>query len=99
MQLKLSGHHIEITDSLREYVHKKFKRLEVHNHNIISAQVTLTVENNRKIAEANLHVKGADVFASSEHEDMYAAIDSLIDKLDRQLIKDKEKHTKRAPGH
>lgn len=92
MQLTISGHHVEVTDALREYVNTKVARLERHHDRITSTQVILSVEKLQQKAEATLHVAGADIFANSESEDLYAAIDTLIDKLDRQLIKHKEKH-------
>ena len=91
MQINLSGHHIEITDPLRDFVKNKFAKLERHFEQINNVQVTLTVEKLKQIAEAKLNVNGGEIFANSEHDDMYAAIDLLMDKLDRQLIKHKEK--------
>jgi len=91
MQISLTGHHIDLTDSLRAYVDQKFERLERHFDHVTNVHVILSVEKLAQKAEANMHVSGAEIFADSTHEDMYAAIDSLIDKLDRQLIKHKEK--------
>ena len=91
MQINLSGHHIEITDPMRDFVNSKFAKLERHFEQINNVQVTLTVEKLKQIAEAKLNVNGGELFANSEHDDMYAAIDLLMDKLDRQLIKHKEK--------
>ncbi|MCE2596060.1 ribosome hibernation promoting factor [Motilimonas cestriensis] len=91
MQINLSGHHIDITDSMRTYVETKFSKLERHFDSINSAQVILNVEKLNQIAEAKLHLSGGEVFANSHDTDMYAAIDSLVDKLDRQVIKHKEK--------
>lgn len=91
MQLIISGHHLEITDPLREYVTNKLSRLERHHDRITSTSVILTVDKLAQKAEATVHVSGAEFFANSEHEDLYAAIDALADKLDRQLIKHKEK--------
>ena len=91
MQLNVSGHHVEVTPALREYVESKFERLQRHSDQITNTHVTLIVEKLVQKAEASVHVSGADLFAQSESEDMYAAIDALADKLDRQLIKHKEK--------
>ncbi|WP_027859322.1 ribosome hibernation-promoting factor, HPF/YfiA family [Marinobacterium jannaschii] len=91
MQINISGHHVELTDSMNEYVHTKFEKLERHFDNITNVQVTLSVEKQHQQAEADVHVAGGQVFATSQHENMYAAIDGLIDKLDRQIIKHKEK--------
>ena len=91
MQINLSGHHIEITDPLRDFVNSKFAKLERHFEQINNVQVILTVEKLNQIAEAKLDVNGGEIFANSQQADMYAAIDTLIDKLDRQIIKHKEK--------
>ncbi len=91
MQLNVSGHHVEVTTPLREYVVSKFERLQRHFDQITNTEVTLIVEKMVQKAEATLHISGADIVAAAESEDMYAAIDALADKLDRQLIKHKEK--------
>jgi len=92
MQLTISGHHIDVTEALREYVTTKISRLERHHDRITNTHVILSVEKLQQKAEATLHISGADLFADSESQDLYAAIDTLADKLDRQLIKHKEKH-------
>lgn len=94
MQINLTGHHLDITDSLRNYVYGKFERIERHFDHINNVHVILQVDKVRQIAEAKLNVNGGEIFANSESEDMYAAIDTLIDKLDRQVIKHKEKMTR-----
>jgi putative sigma-54 modulation protein len=91
MQLNLSGHHIDITTALRDYVSTKMERLERHFDHVTNMHVILSVEKLRQKAEATLHVSGANLFANAEHENMYAAIDALVDKLDRQIKKHKEK--------
>ncbi|MEH6470877.1 MAG: ribosome hibernation promoting factor [Halopseudomonas sp.] len=91
MQLNITGHHVDLTDPLRDYVNGKFDKLERHFDHITNVQVTLTVQNLRQEAEATVKLSGGEVFAKAESEDMYAAIDALIDKLDRQVIKHKEK--------
>jgi len=92
MQLTVSGHHIDITDGLRTHVSDKFQKLQRHIDHITHIEVTLIVEKQVHKAEANLHISGADLFASAESDDMYVAIDALAEKLDRQIIKHKEKH-------
>lgn len=92
MQINLSGHHVEVTESLREYVYNKFSKLERHFEHINNVQVILNVEKLQQIAEATLHLTGGEVFATSSDEDMYCAIDSMVSKLDRQIIKHKEKN-------
>jgi putative sigma-54 modulation protein len=92
MQITISGHHVDVTDALREYVEAKFERLQRHYSQITMVEVTLILEKLVQKAEATVHIAGADLFAAADSDDMYAAIDSLADKLDRQLIKHKEKH-------
>lgn len=91
MRINISGHHVEVTEALREYVINKLSRLERHFDNITHVDVTLIVEKLVQKAEASVHVSGADLFANDQNENMYAAIDGLTDKLDRQIIKHKEK--------
>jgi putative sigma-54 modulation protein len=91
MQLNVTGHHIDMTDSLQNYVETKMEKLERHFDNVTNVHVILSVEKQRHKAEATVHVTGADIYAESENDDMYVAIDALIDKLDRQVKKHKEK--------
>ena len=91
MQINLTGHHVDVTDALKGYVDNKFGRLASHFDHVMNIHVVLSVEKLRQKAEATLLVNGAKVFADSVHEDMYAAIDGLIDKLDRQVLRFKEK--------
>lgn len=93
MQLNLTGHHIEITDSLRNYVEEKMERIERHFDKVTNTHVILTVENVRHKAEATINMRGNNIFAENTEDNMYAAIDGLIDKLDRQVKKHKEKIT------
>ncbi|MBT4161356.1 MAG: ribosome-associated translation inhibitor RaiA [Gammaproteobacteria bacterium] len=95
MQLNVSGHHVEVTDSLRNYVSSKLERLERHFDRITNMNVILSVEKQRQRAESTIHVSGGEIYAHAEHDDLYAAIDMLADKLDRQLIKKKEKNKDR----
>ena len=99
MHITISGHHIDVTSSLNDFVTAKLEKLERHFDHISSINVVLSVEKQRQMADATIHVAGADVIANAEHEDMYAAIDMLTDKLDRQLIKHKEKNLARTQGH
>ena len=92
MQLTISGHHVDVTPAIRQRVEGKLEPIQRHGDQITRIEVTLIVERHLHKAEANLHVAGADLFASSESDDMYTAIDSLADKLDRQVIKHTEKH-------
>ncbi|MDG1693938.1 MAG: ribosome-associated translation inhibitor RaiA [Porticoccaceae bacterium] len=92
MHMTISGHHLEITDPIREYVTAKLAKLERHYDHINSTAVILSVEKLSQKAEATIHVSGGELFANAEHTDLYAAIDALSDKLDRQIIKHKEKH-------
>ena len=96
MNLKISGHHVELTPALREYVQNKLERIKRHFDNVIDITVTLAVDANtekdkRQRAEINLHMRGKDLHVESEAQDMYAAIDLLMDKLDRQGLRHKDK--------
>jgi len=91
MQVNLSGHHVEITDSMRNYVNEKIEKLDRHFDQALDINIVLTVEKLRHKAEATLHVSGINLHADDVQEDMYAAIDGLVDKLDRQGKKYKEK--------
>lgn len=91
MQINLSGHHVEITDSLRDFVNTKFAKLERHFDHINNVYVVLNVEKINQIAEATLHLNGGEIHAKADDQDMYTAIDALIDKLDRQVLKHKDK--------
>jgi len=93
MQINLTGHHIELTDSLRDYVKEKMARLERHFDKVSNTHVILTVDKLRHKAEATVHMSGNDIFAECTEDDMYAAIDGLVTKLDRQVKKYKEKIT------
>ena len=93
MQINLTGHHVELTQPLHDYVNSKMERLERHFDHVTDIHVVLSVEKLRHKAEATLRVSGGTLFADAVQEDMYAAIDSLTDKLDRQVKKHKEKLT------
>lgn len=99
MNINISGRHVDITDSLRDYVTEKLSRLERHFDHLNQCQVTLIVEKSIQKAEAIVHVSGQDIHASAENDDMYAAIDAMTDKLDRQVLKYKEKTVSRQQGH
>lgn len=96
MNLTISGHHLEVTPSIREYVLTKLDRVTRHFDQVVDITVLLTVEKQkekerRQRAEVNLHVKGRDIFVETTHEDLYAAIDCLVDKLDRQVCRHKDR--------
>lgn len=93
MQISVTGHHIDVTHALRNYVESKFERLERHFDHVTDVHVILGLEKINKKAEATVQISGAKLFAEDHQEDMYAAIDGLIDKLDRQVRKHKEKIT------
>lgn len=93
MQIQLTGHHVEITPALRQYVTEKMERLARHFDHVSNVHVVLSVEKLRQKAEATINLSRGTVFAEAEAEDMYAAIDVLVDKLDRQVKKQKEKNT------
>jgi len=91
MNLQLTGHHLEITPALKDYVQTKLTRVSNHFDHVIDVRVTMSVEKLVQRAEATLHVPGQDLHVECEDENMYSAIDLLIDKLDRQVLKYKEK--------
>jgi putative sigma-54 modulation protein len=96
MNLTISGHHLEVTPALRTYVTTKLDRISRHFDQVVDVKVLLTVEKQkekerRQRAECNIHVKGQDLFAESAHSDLYAAVDDLVDKLDRQVGRHKER--------
>ena len=105
MNLTISGHHLEVTPALRTYVTSKLDRIVRHFDQVVDVKVLLSVEEQkekegRQLAECNIHVKGNDMFAESSHADLYAAVDELIDKLDRQVVRHKDRvkdHHHEAP--
>lgn len=95
MNLNLSGHHLEITPAIREHVLSKLDKVKRHFDNVIDVNVILSVDKLKQKAEANVHLSGKTIFVECDDENLYVAIDSLIEKLDRQILKYKEKHTAR----
>ncbi|MEE9342022.1 MAG: ribosome-associated translation inhibitor RaiA [Gammaproteobacteria bacterium] len=91
MQIDLTGHHVEITENMKEYINTKFARLERHFDNVTDVHAILSVEKQRHKAEATIMLSGGKIYADSTEESMYTAIDNLTDKLDRQIKKHKEK--------
>ena len=91
MNLHLTGHHLEITPPIHDYVASKLARVTHHFDHLIDVNVILTVEKLRHRIEANVRVRGKDIFCEHVDADMYAAIDGLVDKLDRTIIKHKER--------
>lgn len=96
MNLTISGHHLEVTPALREYVRTKLDRVTRHFDQVVDVNVLLTVEKQkekerRQRAEVTLHSKGKEIFVESSSEDLYAAIDQLMDKLDRQVVRHKDR--------
>ncbi len=98
MQLSISGHHLDITDPLRNYVTSKLAKLERHYDQITNIHVVLSVDKMDHKAEATAHVSGGELFADAHSRDLYAAIDLLQAKLDRQVLKHKERVVERHHG-
>lgn len=92
MNLTITGHHVEVTPAIHDYVTSKLDRVIRHFDNVTSINVILSVQKLRQKAEVTLHVRGKDIFVESDDADMYAAIDSMTDKLDRQVLKYKQKN-------
>ncbi len=103
MNLQISGHHLEVTSAIHDYVTGKLERVTRHFDNVIDVNVILSVEKLKQKAEVTVHLSGKDVFVESIDEDLYAAVDSLVDKLDRQIQKHKQKvknhHRGQKIGH
>ena len=91
MNLQLTGHHVEITPAIRDYVLGKLERINRHFEQVITVNVILSVQKLDQKIEANVHLSGKDIHVQCHDADMYAAIDGLVDKLDRQIIKHKDK--------
>jgi putative sigma-54 modulation protein len=99
MNLTLTGHQLDITPAIRSYIVGKLERISRHFDNVIDVGVVLSVDKLRHKAEANVHVRGKDLHAEAVEADMYAAIDLLIDKLDRMVLKHKEMLSDRRPAN
>ena len=95
MNLNLTGRHLEITPAIRQHVTDKFAKIKNHFDNVIDVNVILSVEKLQQKAEASMHISGKTIFVECEDANLYVAIDNMIDKLDRQVIKHKEKFTAR----
>jgi putative sigma-54 modulation protein len=91
MNLQLTGHHLEVTPALRDYIASKLSKISNHFDHVIDIKVTLSVEKLSQKVEATVHVPGNDLHAECSNENMYSAIDLLADKLDRQVLRFKEK--------
>lgn len=98
MNLHITGHHVQVTPAIRDYVSSKMDRVTKHFDHVIDVNVIMTVAKLRQKVEATVHVRGRDIFCEATDADMYAAIDALIDKLDRTIIKHKEKHLSHRHG-
>lgn len=97
MQLNISGHHVDLSQALNDYIKSKLQRVQRHFDQVVDVHIVLGVEKQLHKAEATIHVAGNTLHAASEHADMYAAIDLMLDKLDRQVKKHKEKITNHHP--
>ena len=99
MNLNLTGNHLPITPAIRDYVVAKLERVTRHFDHVIDVNVVLAVEKLRHKVEVNLHARGKDIHVEAVEADMYAAIDALADKLDRQVLKHKEKRAANRHEH
>jgi putative sigma-54 modulation protein len=91
MNLQISGHHLEITPAIHDYVTGKLERVVRHFDNVIDVNVILSVDKLKQKAEVTVHLSGKDIFVEAIEEDLYASVDCLVDKLDRQIQKHKQK--------
>jgi len=100
MNLTISGHHIEVTPALKEYITEKIGKLSTHFEDLLNAKVILTVERHKehdgRKAECTLHMKGVDLFADASNADMHVAIDEMVAKLERQVVRHKERQQNRG---
>lgn len=91
MQLNISGHHLDITDAIKQHSEEKLAKIKHHFDHVININMILGVEKDMQKAEATLHVSGADIFAKAESDNLYISIDKMVDKLNVQIVKHKEK--------
>ena len=91
MQLNISGHHLDITPALKQHTNQKLSKIKHHFDQVMNINMILEVQKDVQTAEATIHVSGADLSAKAESDDMYASIDKLINKLDSQILRHKEK--------
>ena len=98
MQLSITGHHLDVTEAIRSYISSKFKRIEHHDDHVTNVHVVISLDKHYQRAEATLHGLGGEIFADARSDDLYAAIDALADKVDRQILKQKEKRVERRKG-
>ena len=91
MQLHISGHHLDITSAIKQHTTEKLSKIKHHFDNVMNVNIILEVQKDVQKAEATIHLSGADLFAKAQSTDMYVSIDQLINKLDSQIIKHKEK--------
>jgi len=91
MQVSVTGRHVEVTEAMKQHVEDKIGKIKRHFDHVTDVHVILTVEKLEQKAEATVQISGAKLFADDVQADMYAAIDNMVDKLDRQIIKHKEK--------
>ena len=103
MEIKISGHGFEVTKPIEAHIHQKFKKICKHFDHLVTVHVVLKIEKNAHIAETTVHSSHHDFFVCTKSEDMYITVDQLIAKLDRQIIKHKEKlrdhHSKEIAHH
>ena len=99
MNLQISGHHLEVSPAIRDYVSQKLQKVTRHFDHVIDIHVVLSVEKLNQKAEVTLHVPGKDIFVESLDPNLYAAVDDLTDKLDRQVQKYKQKIQDHGRGH
>ena len=98
MKINIIGHHLEITDGLKDHIGKKLKKIEGHSQEISEIKIILSVENITHNAEGNIYLHKTDLHAKCSSSDMYRSIDLLLNKLDKQIIKHNDK-IKRHPSN
>ena len=98
MNIHVTGHQLAVTPAIREFIAAKMQRIAHHFDQVIEVNVVMSVEKLVQKVEATIHIRGKDVFCESTADDMYAAIDGLVDKLDRKILKHKEKNLSQRHG-
>ncbi len=95
MNLNLTGRHLEITPAIRQHVTDKLAKIKNHFDNVLDVTIVLSVDKLKQKAEGNVHLSGKNIFVECDDANLYVAIDNMIEKLDRQIIKHKEKYEAR----
>ena len=97
MNIRITGRHMEMTNALKAYIETGLQKVEAHFDKVIDADVVLVVEKHRHIAEVNLHANGVRINSREASSDMYASVDAVLAKLEKQIRKFKERINRHQP--